>query len=565
MKLKRRISMIIIFFMLETLTLSGCKSSSVQSNSIENDKSQYLNMALYEDPKTLDQSKAVDISSCQVLADVNEALTRVEKNKDGIDETKPAGAERWDISSDGLKWVFYIRDNYWSDGKKVTAKDYEYGIKRTLDPKTQSENAFLLYPIKGAKSYNEGGKGKKVPSSTVGVKALDEKKLEITLEAPNAYFLNLTSLNIMQPQRKDIVDINGEKYGLEASTMVFCGPFLIKEWNHNDKVELVKNEDYWDGKSVKLEKITMQIVKSEDYSLDELANGSIDIAKVTKSQWKDKLNKTGKFDNIKAPKPTINYELFNQKDKLFSNIKVRKAFSSAIDREEISRKLWNEVYSPAYGWVPPSLKIGNDIFRQKANEEPVKILKEDIKDPRALLIEGLRELGLGKEPEKITVRYLQPGIDGAQKEMAEFFQQMYNKKLGINVKIEYVQWEDFQKKVAAGDYQIASMVWSADYNDPMSMFEPWVKGTNIISTGWSNSKYDTLVKEASSLGNDKNEERFKYFREAEDILLLEDVVMAPTIYKNKQLYKQKYIKGLMFPLFGPEVELKYAYIQGRWK
>lgn len=564
MKPRRIIFIPIILFLFTTLTLSGCKDDKTQSTAAENDKIQYLSIALNEEPKILDQSKAADICSNQVLLEVNEALTRAEKNKDGVDEIRAAGAESWDISTDGLRWTFYIRDNYWSDGKKVTAKDYEYGIKRTLDPDIGSKNAFLLYPIKGARSYNEGGKDKKMSSDTVAVKALDEKTLEIVLEAPNAYFLNLTNLSIMQPQREDLVDTYGEKYGTEVDTVVFCGPFIIKEWNHNNRIELVKNEDYWDAKSVKLKKVSMKILKSEDYAVDELINGAIDIAKVTKMEWRDKLNKTSELDRIKVPKPVINYEVFNQKDQLLSNVNVRKAFSLAIDREDISRRLWNEVYNPAYGWIPPALNIGKENFRKKADLEPLKKLKKDTEDPKKLLIEGMRQLGLGKDPEKITIRYLQPGMDRGQKEISEFFQRMYNEKLGVNIKVEYVQWEDFQRKISKGDYQIASMVWASDYNDPMAQFQPWVTGMDIISTGWSNLNYDILIKKAALLGSDKSEERFKCFQEAENMLLLKDVVIAPTVYKNKQLYKYKYVKGLMFPSFGPEIELKYAYTQGRW-
>jgi oligopeptide transport system substrate-binding protein len=136
----------------------------------------------------------------------------------------------------------------------------------------------------------------------------------------------------------------------------------------------------------------------------------------------------------------------------------------------------------------------------------VKELGKTSQNPRELLVVGLQELGLGKDPSKVTVRYLQPGLDKSQKDIAEFFKQMYNENLGINIKIEYVGWDDFQKKIAVGDYQIASMIWSADYNDPMSELYLWHSDTNIIETGWSNNNYDKLITRAALLGSDKNEE-----------------------------------------------------------
>lgn len=565
MKYKKNAVIAAILSLILIISLSSCRKNNEKSVMAQYDKGQYLNMSLDNEPGTLDQSKAVDVYSFQVLAEVNEALTRVETDQEGKNIVKPAGAERWDISSDGLKWTFHLRDNSWSDGIKVVAGDYEYSIKRTLDPKIASQDTFLLYPIKGAREYSDIEKNKngKIKSDTVGVKALDDKTLEITLESPCAYFLSLTSANVMQPQRKDIVDKYGDKYALNPDEMVFCGPFKIKQWIHNNKIELAKNESYWDSKTVKLQKVTMKIIKSDIDVASELQAGNLDEGKIVSSELKDKLDKANKFDTVKVSKASTNYEIYNQKDKLFSNPKIRKAFSVALNRDEISKSLWKSIYTPAYAFVPPSLQIGNEDFRQKSNFEPIKKLKEDNTNPKALFIEGLKEVGIEQDPSKITISYLQPNMDTNQKEIAEFLKQMYVKELGVNIKLEYVDWDQFQKRIGNGEYQISTMTWSADYNDPMAEFPIWMTGANMIYTGWSNPQYDNLIKKASLLGSDKNEERFKCFKDAENILLLEDVVISPTVYRNKQIYKYKYTKGLMYPLFGPEVELKYAYTQGR--
>lgn len=565
MRNKKQLAVIFFICLFLFISLSACRKNNDKSVVAQYDKGQYLNIVLENEPKSLDQSKATDTYSSQVLLEVNEALTRVEQDEKGKYVIKPAGAERWDVSVDGLKWTFYLRDNNWSDGKSVTAKDYEYSIKRTLDPKTDSRSAFLLYPIKGAVEYSsiEKNKNERIKSDIVGVKAVDDKTLEITLEKPCAYFLNLTNLNIMQPQRKDIVEKYGDKYGLEVDTMLFCGPFKIKQWAHNSKIELVKNEGYWDAKSVKLQKATMQIINSDINIANELQEGSIDLGKIIKPELRSKLDKTSKFDALKISKVSTNFEIYNQKDKLFSNPKIRKAFSLAIDREEITKTLWKDIYSPAYAFVPPSLQIGNEEFREKSNFDPIKKLKESNLNAKKLLIEGLKELGMDPDPSKITIRYLQPGIDGKQKEIAEFFKQMYNKNLGVNIKLEYVDWNEFENKMKKGDFQMATMTWSAEYNDPMGEFDLWMSNAGLIDTGWSNLRYDKLIKNASLFGSDKNEERFNYFKEAENILLLQETVISPTVYRNRQIYKGRYAKGIMYPLFGGEIEIKYAYTQGR--
>ena len=146
-----------------------------------------------------------------------EGLTRIEQDKDGKDVIKAAGAEKWDTNADKTVWTFHLRDYKWSDGKAVTAKDFEYAIKRALNPEVGSTYAFILYPLKNAQQYNSG----KAKVEEVGIKAIDEKTLEFTLEKPCPYFLDLTYFKVMYPQREDIVKAQGDKFGTEANTMVF--------------------------------------------------------------------------------------------------------------------------------------------------------------------------------------------------------------------------------------------------------------------------------------------------------------------------------------------------------
>ncbi|NMM64054.1 peptide ABC transporter substrate-binding protein [Clostridium sp. P21] len=566
MNIKKLLSLIVVLILTSTSLLTGCnKQKKVETVKREIDKTQYLNLTLDGEPKTLDQSKAKERSSFQILSEINESLTRIETDSSGKEMVKQAGAESWEISEDRLKWIFHIRDNQWSDGKKVTAKDYEYGIKRTLDPEIQSSSAFLLYAIKGSKKYNDikiNG-NKSISPDVLGVKALNDKTLEIDLEYPCAYFTNITSSVAMQPQRKDIVEKYKDKYGTDTDKMVFCGPFTIKQWIHNDRIELYKNEKYWDSKSVKLQKANFKIFKQNNTIIGELSNGSLDMAQITNIEFKNKIKKESKFDLIKKSQPTTDFEFFNEKSKLFSNVNIRKAFSLAIDREDVSKTLWKGLYMPAYAFVPPSLQIGKEDFREKSNFEPIKKLKDDSGNPRKLLEQGLKELGMDTDPSKITIKYIQPGMDAKQKDIAEFFKKMYEKNLGINIKIEYADKDNFSKKLESGDYELGSMTWFADYNDPMAEFYLWTTGSNIISTNWSNNKYDSLIINAASLSENKNEDRFNNFKQAENILLVQDVVIAPTVYRSKEVYKYKYVKNVMFTLFGAPYEIKYAYTEGR--
>lgn len=558
MKSKKLTALLLVSALAVTTAFAGCGNKGTASKL---DKEQYLNVTLRNEPKTIDGSVATDLYSSQILSDTMEGLTRIEQDKDGKDVIKPAQAEKWDISADGLTWTFHLRDNKWSDGKAVTAADYVYGIKRTLDPKLGAAYSFLLMPIKGAAEYNDP-KSNASPD-VVGVKALDDKTLEIKLEGPCAYFLNITYFKVMYPQREDMVKKAGDKYGSEANQLLYCGPFKIAEWVHGNKVELVKNDQYWDAKSVKLSKITMKIIKEENTRMQELYNGSLDTAAVSKPEWITKLDATKKFTVLKGFDPSTSYDFFNEKVKLFSNANVRKAFVLANTREDIVKTLYDGLASPAYAWCPPSLQIGGKDFRELVNNLPIKKLAEENPDPKALLVKGLTELGMDPDPSKITVKYLEAGTDANAKEFAEYSQQMYQKALGIKVEIEYVEWAIFMSRTDKGDYQLGGMAWSGDYNDPMTEFDMWVTGANIVPTGWSNPKYDDLIKQASKLGADKNDQRAELFKQAEEILLHDDAVIAPTVFRMRNTYSASFVKGVMSPLFGSTADYKYAYTEGR--
>jgi len=344
--------------------------------------------------------------------------------------------------------------------------------------------------------------------------------------------------------------------------MVFCGPLVIKEWVHQNQVVLEKNEKYWDKEQVKLSKVNLKIIKDQNARYNSLYNGDIDSAGVTKPEWIKKFDATGKFNNIKGYDPSANYTFFNTKDKVFSNANIRKAFSLAITREDMSNVIFHGTTEAAYGWAPPSLQLGGKDFRELVGEEPIKKLKEENPDPKALLVKGLKELGMDPDPAKLTVTILESGTDQWNRTYAEYEQQMFKKALGVNVKAEYAEWPIFQKRTHELDYQIAGAAWTGDYNDPNTFFDMWVTGAGVVNNGWSNKKYDELVKKAQSTMDEK--QRLEAYKEAEKVLVYEDAAIAPTVYRKRNTYRAKYVKNLMSPLFGTS-EFKYAYTEGRNK
>lgn len=559
MNKRKGISLFLVFILILGTTLTGCKkekaptddAGAVSSTPKDSEVEQVLNISLDSEPDSLDVAKASDINSQTILTQVMENLTRLEVDDNGNDVVVPAMAESWEPSDDKLVWIFKLRNAKWSDEKPVTAEDFVYGIQRTLNPETASPVATLLEPLKNAEAIINGD----MDVSKVGVEAIDEKTLQVTLEYPCPHFLDLTYDRVMQPQRKDIVEKHGTSYGTEADKLVFNGPFIVSEWVHNSHITFSKNEAYWDEKSVKLDKVNVKIISEESALMGELQNGTMDIADAPSAEWIEKLDKLGQFDKITGFEARSHYMFFNQETELFSNKKIRQAFSVSLDRETIQNDIYQNIHTAAYGWVAPPVDIGNENFRKKAGD-PVKELIDENPDPKALFIEGLKELGINKDPSEIEIPLMVPNIEG--REFPEYLQQLFNEKLGVNIELDVAEWPVFQERNRQLDYVMGYKSKGGYYNDPMTFLDIWVTNAKIIPTGWSNQEYDDLIKKASLSVDD--EERYEIFKRAERILVKEDAAIAPYSYQLINTYVQKYVKDAMLPSFGP-ILIKYIYIE----
>jgi len=543
------IMLVVLMFFASCGESSKNKVAKETEQSTGVDKNQELHMFLGAEPKTIDPSKATDSYSGQVLVKITEPLVTTLVDEEGGEKIVPAGAESWTVSDDELVYTFKIRDMKWEDGQPVTANDYAYGMLRTLDPNTGSVYAFLMSPIKNADAYNAG----KVDKESVGIKALDEKTLQITLGRKTPYMMQIVYFPTFYPQRKDMVEKYGDRYGTEANTLLSCGPFKLTEWVHNNKTVFVKNDSYWDKDNVILTKMTFTIVTDENSRMNLMLNGQVDIGTATKPEWVKKFESTGDFETRVKYELGTNYSYFNQRNKYFKNAKIRRAFSIAMDREELNNVMFNGKMEPAYGFVAKGISIGDRLYEN----EPLKDVKDD---PKELLKEGLKELGLPADPSKMEVTFLASGTSSWNRKYAEYMQQSYLKTLGVNMKAEFVEWPVFQKMVQEGNYDFAGAAWLGDYNDPNTFLDLWISGNTIVNTGYKSEKYDELLMKAANT-SDSNE-REKYFKEAENLLVVEDATVAPTLYRKTNTLIRKYVKG-----YNPSVIQKYnykgVYISGR--
>lgn len=236
---------------------------------------QNITYNLHTEPETLDTATARGAVEGTVQMAMFEGLTRLDKNNQPI----PGMAESWEISDDGLKYTFKLRDAKWTNGDTVTAHDFEYAWKRLLSPDTAADYAYQLWYLKNGEKYTNG----EVGADEVGVKAIDDKTLEVKLHSSTPYFLSLTAFPNLYPVNKNVVEQNPDWHA-KVETLVGNGPFKITDWKHSQEIVLEKNENYWNVDDVKLEKISMVMVESQDTELTMFDTDQIDIAEETPTQ-----------------------------------------------------------------------------------------------------------------------------------------------------------------------------------------------------------------------------------------------------------------------------------------
>ena len=498
---------------------------------------QVLRIPIDEEPDSFNVARVSDYYSAMVASQVIEGLTGIVV-RDGHEVAVPACAESWETSEDGLTWTFRLREMKWADGEPLRASDFVYGISRVLDPATASPISGKVRFIKNASDVLLGKK----PLSELGLEAPDDRTLVVRLEHPVPYLLQSAAGTAMFPARRDVVEKFGDAYGTDADKIVGCGPFNLADWVHNSSLAFVKNPLYWDADNVKLDRLEMKIVAEESAKVGDFENGGLDLVSVYSVEWAKKLDEKGGYVKNVVAMPETKYVFFNQTVPPFSSPKVRLAFSLALDREEIHKDVSLGLDPAAWGWLPPAMGLDGENFRKLAGD-PIKDLAAAHPDPKALLAEGLKELGMSEAPEGLKIVLM---CHNATRDFAEYLQQAYKTRLGVDLELDPVEWPVFQERNRNLDYQMGYKSYYADFNDPSSMMDLWITGTRTIPTGWSNERYDALVREAGQSADKAL--RTKNYAEAERILL-EEGTIAPYAYSTGFDYLHPYVKGYAAPTF----------------
>ena len=332
-----------------------------------------IRYVIEQEPSTLDPAKSTTSPEATVQLQLFDGLVRLN------DESEPeaALAKSWDISDDGREYTFHLRpDLKWSNGEPLTAHDFEYAWKRVLDPEVHADNAYMLYVLKNGEAFNNGD----AKAEDVGVKAIDDDTLVVTLENPTAYFLKLLASHSYYPVSQKAVEAH-ENWAANADTFVSNGPYRLLSWKHNGEMDFIKNPDYWDADSVKTEKMNWPISESQSTRLTLVEGGEADMTVEPPVADQKRLEEAGLLHI--GPMLGNYYYVFNVKAEPFTDPEVRKAFSMVINRANIVNNIVRGGKEAAYAFVPYGMLESNG--REDFREAGSYLVYEDVEQAKEIL------------------------------------------------------------------------------------------------------------------------------------------------------------------------------------
>ncbi|HDX9577245.1 TPA: peptide ABC transporter substrate-binding protein [Bacillus pseudomycoides] len=541
-----KVRLLIGIILITSLLISACSDNSSKQKEVS--EKQVLNVMISEEIPSLDTAKSMNGTSSHVMQNIFEGLYVLDEK----DNPVPGVAKSFEKSSDGKTYIFHLRkDAKWSNGDAVTAHDFVYSLRHTVNRETASQYAYMLFYMKNAEQINKGA----MDVDQLGVKAIDDVTLEVQLEEPTPYFLQLLTLPIYLPQHQAFVEGKGSKYGLEPEHLIYNGPFVLSEWKHEQEFKLKRNDAYWDKNNVKLEEINFHIVKDTATAVNLYETNSIDRVPIN-SSFVDKYK--GKSDFKTTKDSAIAMLRFNQNNSTLANTKIRQSLSMALNKEAIVNHFLNNGSTAAEGLVPEGYKNEKDgkDFRKENGELAVY----NVEKAKALWKDAKKELGV----DQITLGFLTFEQDQA-KQTAEYIKGELEKNLqGLTINIKPQPFKQKLQLEQTGQYDISMVVWGPDYKDSISYLELFTKDNPNNKMNYFNQKYEELINSAKNDYVLEEQKRWKAMQEAEKILL-EDAAIAPLYHTGSAYVQKEYVKGIEKHQFGGVYTYKHAYIGGKEK
>lgn len=451
------------------------------------------------EPPSLDPGLASDTTSANILYNIMDPLVKLDADLNPV----PNAAEGWDVSEDGTTYTFTLRDDLaWTNGDPVTAGDFEYSWKRTISPELAADYAYQFFGIVGAADYNECEENCDAMSDAVGVSAVDDKTLEVTLTSPQPWFIQQMAHTSFLAVNQKAVDQFGDSW-TEAANIVTNGPFKLARWEHDSRIDLVKWDEWRDADSVSLTRVNGRMISDGTTAVQAFEAGETDVElEGLPPQEIDRLKTLPEYEQY----PALGTYYYGFNVKQIPDVKQRRAMAMAIQRQTIIDNITKADQLPATGYTPQGMP----------GFETIHPASEWL--PAAGDIEAAKQL-MSEVADPVTDITLFHNDAPGHKEIAVAVQDMW-KELGLSVTIKAQEWAQFLEFIGpppSAEVDVFRLGWIGDFVDAINFLEMWTCDSGNNSTNYCDPEYDALVEEVRN-GNLENEARYELYAELEQML-----------------------------------------------
>ena len=516
----------LMIFVFSIVTLTACSGDSGSSSE------KILKVAKDTELASMDQHIATDGLSFEVIAATIEGLYTSDADGNAI----PAIAKSYDVSEDGLVYTFHLReDAKWSNGDPVMANDFVYAWRRLVDPNTASEYAFIMdvAGVKNAASVNAG----EASLEELGVKAVDDYTLEVTLALPVPYFLQLMTFPSFFPMNEAFVTEKGAEYAQSPDGLLANGPFKMTEWTQGHSFKVEKNDSYYDKDNVNIDGIEYKIMKDSQTAALEFESGNLDVVRLA-GEIVDLYKENEAFTLIHEG--YLWYIAPNEQVEELQNVNLRQALGRAVNKEQLTETVLNDGSTVANFIVPVTLATGPDgkDFRETS---PNDYMTYDVEVAQEYWEKAKQELRI----ETLTLELLFEDTD-SMKKCAEFIQSELQTNLpGLTIELKSQPKKNRLELMRAGDYQLGITRWGPDYADPTTYLDMFITGSANNYPNYSSEEYDTLM---NSIGKGDLvydiEARWEAMKEAEELLIARDAAALPMYQQGNTYLIDQQVKGI---------------------
>lgn len=530
--------------------LAGCGSSSSSSDG------KVYTFSAELDIKNLDSSDADDGMSFNAMHACIDGLM-------GLDEDgniAPAIAEKHEVSEDGLVHTFYLRDNAkWSNGDDVTANDFVYAWQRII---RVSGNYAYMMGSDGAKvagaddlmekqgELAEGEELSQEDLDTLGVKAIDDKTLEVTLTSPVSYFEELMTFPCYYPINEKFCEEKGAQYAKSAENVLSNGAFVMKTWEPGRQATFEKNKDYWNADAVKLDELVLELVQTPEVAATAFDQGETDFATIN-SGLVDKYKDNEAYETFNEG--YLFYLSINFGNTDLQNLNLRKALSLAIDREDFVTEVLKDGSKAASGFVPRELSVdseGKD-FRDSAES----FTSYNVEEAQAALDKALEELG----KDEVTLQLLYGTDESPMESLATYLQSAFSKLKGLKIEMSATTKQDrIYNRQAKQDYDICCTRWGPDYGDPTTYLNLCISDNSNNYGKYTSEEYDAIMDKVAT--ETDAAARWQLMIDAEKVAM-DELCYIPIFEKGTSSLANPKVKGLVHRPVGVPYTFNYVDIE----